>query len=731
MFALSYSVPKVKSRESYFLMTNKHTHNPIFTMTNHIIKPVPKGAVLLLLISLASGALQLSTAAPSDTTDKQVTPTLLAEQSPTIRSLMKKYSEMPAGVKYGVRMFVNGLVEQYGELSPHQLALLNQEVKYLGRTVSKKWHAQEHARIMEKFSATLAYIRQQRGFDKGYCLLVNAAAKAQGGQKLYIVALQTEEIYEVPCSTAWRGIGFVPDSYTTPVGLFHITQGKKKWGESNTILGEPSDIFKKLEHQTWLGVAKWLYRHNTKLEKAYILSNQLALKGLNEANDSIPLTALRDYSDLDSSYAFIDNRNSAKRHIYIHGTNRLDQLGLPLSGGCVRVSNCVSYILGNMLQVQQEIPVFIDYVKFREGSNHTEIDTETFFSDLEDFEQVEEAYSGLLQYDFTRTANIKNKLDRLIERAGNELVANPKSNIRIYLETSMPLPEKALRDWLNYKDSLPALNQKVYSHYFDLNGRYFNTEAAHDSALHVGISKTNLDTLINHRLNFAERYIRYALEMRLKSREMGKKQLEKRVSFNRAFATDSTYQAIGYSLDPERKRVIYFLEMIDSLASNHPRYFQSVPIFQWISSYVDQPRQAFGRAAGGRDYLDVVTYSEALLAQAYLMAIGEKKMQRLAVWNGEIPDSEDRAFYEIYDIQDPGLWLQLDEKGIQEIFKFSRSDRSRIDAKFLIGSLKQNNQRILGILTVAEEYYSQYKKNANKLVVKYTVNEVHKKLSFQ
>ncbi|MCB9495662.1 MAG: L,D-transpeptidase [Fibrobacteria bacterium] len=49
--------------------------------------------------------------------------------------------------------------------------------------------------------------------------------------------------------------------------------------------------------------------------------------------------------------------DSASRYIYIHGTNREDQLGMPASHGCVRVSNASAELLGGLLSAGD--PVFL------------------------------------------------------------------------------------------------------------------------------------------------------------------------------------------------------------------------------------------------------------------------------------------------------------------------------------------------------------------------------------
>ncbi len=108
-------------------------------------------------------------------------------------------------------------------------------------------------------------------------------------------------VAEYPVSTAEKGMGFEEGSLRTPTGEFRISE---KIGG-----GEPlGTIFKaRVPVGCWDGVS---------LEGDLILSRILRLEGL-EAQ----------------------NRNTMERYIYIHGTNREDQIGRPASHGCIRMRN--------------------------------------------------------------------------------------------------------------------------------------------------------------------------------------------------------------------------------------------------------------------------------------------------------------------------------------------------------------------------------------------------------
>ncbi len=107
---------------------------------------------------------------------------------------------------------------------------------------------------------------------------------------------------EFAVSTARNGMGFEDGSYRTPAGRFRICE---KIGE-----GEPvGTIFK---HRLPAG----LWQAGESMAEDLILTRVLRLEGLDA-----------------------DNANTLKRCIYIHGTNREDQIGTPASHGCIRLAN--------------------------------------------------------------------------------------------------------------------------------------------------------------------------------------------------------------------------------------------------------------------------------------------------------------------------------------------------------------------------------------------------------
>lgn len=122
---------------------------------------------------------------------------------------------------------------------------------------------------------------------------------------------------EWPVSTAARGAGFEPGSFTTPTGRFRIVE---KIGA-----GAP------------LGAAF----------RSRVATGKIIPQGGDE--DAI-LTRILWLDGLDS-----ENANTLERFIYIHGTNREDLIGSPASHGCVRMKNADVAELHDLVRVGDEV----------------------------------------------------------------------------------------------------------------------------------------------------------------------------------------------------------------------------------------------------------------------------------------------------------------------------------------------------------------------------------------
>lgn len=113
-------------------------------------------------------------------------------------------------------------------------------------------------------------------------------------------------VHRYTCSTARAGIGSEQDSGKTPSGWHRIAA---KIGD-----GLPTGAI--LKDRQWTGR---IWPAGQETQDDLILSRILWLEGL---EDSL------------NRGQGIDSR---QRYIYIHGTNRVDELGRPASGGCVRL----------------------------------------------------------------------------------------------------------------------------------------------------------------------------------------------------------------------------------------------------------------------------------------------------------------------------------------------------------------------------------------------------------
>jgi HAD superfamily phosphoserine phosphatase-like hydrolase len=103
-------------------------------------------------------------------------------------------------------------------------------------------------------------------------------------------------------SSGEKGMGFEEGSFRTPTGRFAIA-GK---------IGEGEPIHTRFHARVPVGI----WNPEDGGDGDLILSRILRLDGLDE-----------------------ENANTLERHIYIHGTNREDQIGRPSSHGCIRLAN--------------------------------------------------------------------------------------------------------------------------------------------------------------------------------------------------------------------------------------------------------------------------------------------------------------------------------------------------------------------------------------------------------
>jgi|GEM_PF-5952569 len=678
---------------------------------------LPYSVLLIALLSLSFSVKGALVDSISTTTKES-----LMTSSRAMSNLLLECENMPEDLRKHSLAFIHNLIENYDQLSPHQKRLLEKEATFRGRILSKNLNPERFDLIHKKFKAQIDYVRNNKGFKRGYGLFVNAASRGFGGQRAYLINLKNGVILEVFCSTAWRGVGFSKDSDKTPLGYFMLTAGRVSYKENLTITGAITDIFRKMQYQRWLSEARYLHRVSTKKEKAYICSNQFALKGQNYGDEMLPLNAVTDLFKGDSTIAWINNSNSAERHLYIHGTNRVDQLGMNLSGGCVRISNIFSFIFKQVFEAQQRIvPVFIDYVKLKEGKEETMENVEDLLEDLEEHETVFETLRVISQKHFLNNMEIRSKVeDKVIREIVDIYKTGPDNVVKVKISASMPLPETAMREWLMVKDSLELLTLKPYRYNYDLFGNFRKSENVADPALKRPVTVEVAKEIVKARMNFTKEYITKRLQVELKKHEIKFEDIAHNIRFELSpyKLKDSQGKAVfvGFDISQVRRKVLQHVEYLDSLANYASYLFIENEELGWINAYIDSRVQVFPRRVGGRIYEDVVTYEDALLAQAYIYTIGEMALRKLAVFEGKILDEDDPTFYDIYGKNDESFHHIIDAFGSKELMKYSRDPHVKSEGS-LSGVLKQNNQRILGIIRVSEKYLSAFKAETNVLMV--------------
>ncbi len=137
-------------------------------------------------------------------------------------------------------------------------------------------------------------------------------------QRLYVI--QSDSLLATyVCSTARAGTGSERDSGKTPLG----------WHRVAAKIGTDLPAGARLKDRQWTG-AVWQPGQDTAGD--LILSRILWLDGLEKGKNRG------------------DGVDSKNRYIYIHGTNRLEDLGTPASHGCIRLN------LMEIIQLYEMVP---------------------------------------------------------------------------------------------------------------------------------------------------------------------------------------------------------------------------------------------------------------------------------------------------------------------------------------------------------------------------------------
>ena len=115
-------------------------------------------------------------------------------------------------------------------------------------------------------------------------------------------------VWETPCSTAAKGIGYRVNSFQTPLGWHSVAE---KLGDGAPV----GQVFRDKR------ATNEICKPGDKVSEDLVLTRVLVLTGEEPGKNK--------GGDMDS-YA---------RNIYIHGTNAEQDIGKPASHGCVRLSN--------------------------------------------------------------------------------------------------------------------------------------------------------------------------------------------------------------------------------------------------------------------------------------------------------------------------------------------------------------------------------------------------------
>lgn len=132
-----------------------------------------------------------------------------------------------------------------------------------------------------------------------------------------------------PVSTARNGAGELADSFCTPRGAHRIAQK----------IGEDAPLFTVFKARVATGEIWTPELEATDPGRDWILSRILWLDGLEPGKNQG------------------NNVDSHARYIYIHGTNEEDQIGRPVSHGCIRMRNTDVVALFDQVSVDTRVNI--------------------------------------------------------------------------------------------------------------------------------------------------------------------------------------------------------------------------------------------------------------------------------------------------------------------------------------------------------------------------------------
>lgn len=664
------------------------------------------------------------------TTSRASVPSKIQEEVysiPAIQQLEAAKMIMPESLSELTQNFINKLLEEYSELSEHQKSMLSEDSKCGMEVLSKKSNPKRYNLVHNKMQKAFLYLRDNKGIKSGYAFVGNIAKKNVGGQKGYIINMATGEIVEIDISSAWKGVGFENDSGQTPLGYFHLYKDYHQRGwQSKTITTDPKHIFYKLHKQAYEGEAMYIYRKNTKIEKAYICSNQFGLIGQNFGSEYVDLSAPKYLRKTNDEVCYIDNSNSGLRQLYIHGTNRVDQLGFALSGGCVRVSNVNSFIIKEIVFKQGTMPVFIDAVAF-----HAPKPVKVPGFDDTDLESLYNSQSIVIRKQNLLDSTSLNKklyshvLPNLAKSLAYRMSKIDHQSANIDIHITVPFPESAMKYWLVLKniesyDNLP-LQQR-----FGFQGEYFKNENRHNpNPFYKAYHSKEINTYFTKRILDTKEALNRDLGKALITYDLDPKEILSMIEFNDQTLTDDYFNVELDSLDPleyfsisdERKRVLDYMELVDSMTQVYPKAFEELEHLTWVDKYIPYRGELPHHEHSDLDYHDVV------LMQAYIYALGEQELYTREVKAGKLVSIKGEPFQakllDEYGLE--GMLTVLDEAGLWKLFQYSHSSDNKTLMK-MVSVAYPKEDMLKGMRLLAEAYYSKYKWVANQYVIRSEVN---------
>lgn len=646
---------------------------------------------------------------------------------PAIQQLMEAKEHMPESLNELTQNFINKLLEQYPELTNHQKEMFGEYAKCNLRVLSKNNNPKRFSFIHNKLQKAFLYLRNNEEIKSGYAFVGNIAKKEVGGQKGYIINMATGELVEFDLSSAWKGVGFENDSNQTPLGYFLVYKDyhQKGW-QSKTKTTDPKHIFYKLQGQTYEGEAMYIYRKNTKIERAYICSNQFGLIGQNSGSEYVDLAAPKYLKKSPDEVCYIDNSNSGNRQLYIHGTNRVDQLGFALSGGCVRVSNVNSFIIKEIVMKQGTMPVFIDAVAY-----HAPKPVKVPGFDDTDLESIYNSQSIVIRkQNLLDSISLGKRLySKVLPSLANSIayrmskVDNQTANVDIYV--TVPFPESAMKYWLALKN-MDDYSDIPLQQRFGFKGEYFeNVNRIAPNPFFKAYHTKEINSYFSKRIIEATEALHSDLSIALEKYKLNPDTLLSSVQINGQTLTDDYFNIALDSIEPleyfsisdERNRVLHYMDMIDSMTQVNPEAFENWEHLKWIDKFLYFRDNLPLKEHRDLDYHDVV------LMQAYIYALGEEELYKRDVRAGELVSVKGQPFQEklIDKFGLEGSLALLDEAGLWKLFQYSHSSDNKTLMK-MVSVAYPKEDMLNGMRMLAEAYYSKYKWVANRYVIISEVN---------